>query len=1074
MQHKPQIYFDHENEPPLARIDQVKFGLFTADDIKRLSTVEVTDTKITKSGIVHCGGVNDSHLGTAIRNMLCSTCANSLEECPGHNGHITLAAPVINIEFLSHIHKVLTCVCFYCSNLLLSKESARYRGIIEIKDKKRRFAAIYEYCRKYRVCGKRLSEKTKTKGVCDKYIGIDDSAEYLLNRNEGCGSLQPIYTKEDIYISAMFSIDKKPEELDSSDLPIFSPWYMYQILKYIPSEDVDVLGFDNDISHPASMMWVNFLVPPVNMRPSRAKSNSTKIGGEDDITIRLRNIVKANNLLKTISGAISFTYYMFEGMVYPAASLDEKTMEYYFELQRSIAGYQDVKFQSKKTDGMEYGRERKCIRSRFAGEKAKKGRMRNSIIGKRMDYSARTVITPDNYMKITEVGVPIWMCKILTYPEIVNRYNIHKLTELVRRGPDNYPGANYVDSPADEVSKSLKFVDRYMITLEFGQIVKRHLVKGDWVLFNRQPSLHKMSLMAHQVRPMTGNSFRLHVSCTKPYNADFDGDEMNLSVVLDNLTRAEAQELLAVDKNIVKDTVPLIAFQQHSLLAAYLLTDDKELLNIARVQQLLYQSNIDMSDDIQPKHRNKYGELCYTGKETFSFCLPNNFYLKSKGLLIDAGKLIQGRLTKNSLNDGIVYTLWKDFGGPLTAKFIGNTQIMLESYLSVKGSSIGMDDCFMTLPNVILQKVDTGLEYVEQFSEHFPENTGKSAEIIEHNICLVLDKCRDLVGEHILTKMKNSKHRNGLFDMVTSGAKGNITNIIQTVGLVGQQRNHECMRMTTTLSQYNVKKKKAEAHGMVTSSFVNGLRSTEYFHHLIGSRVGLVDTAAKSITGDTLILVSVNNVLSYQTIGRLVDTIVDASESVVYYPENYNMELVDTKAKNMYIPTLDSNGRVTWESILAVTRHDPSELLYRIKTRSGRSVTVVDSESLLIYNSNSKRFEPIVSSKVKKGYFVPCTKYYPSPPVLNDSITTKDYVRVNTSSLPNIIQLDRDFGFLCALCLNSDCIFDIANGVIIFRKLRWCTVVWLRKLMYSLSIRFQIESGLLYDMYCFQQNFVVF
>jgi DNA-directed RNA polymerase II subunit RPB1 len=943
-------------EPPLNRITGVRFGLFSADDIDRLSSVEVNDTVINKSGIVQRYGINDSHLGTVVRSMLCSTCANNMDDCPGHNGHINLVEPVINIEFVSHIHKILTCVCFYCSRLLMPVDYHKYDTIMAIKNKKKRLSEIYDFCKKYRTCVSwndyQTQRKNKRKnGAVYSADELNLSVDTILKTQSGCGGVQPTFTKEDVIIRATFVVQKD----DFDELPQMTPNNMLHILKFISKDDIDRLGFNSEHSAPSSMIWSKLLVPPVAMRPSRSKSNNTKIGGEDDLTIRLRSIVKSNNQLKTgfsSTEAINLAQYQLGSVIFqskqelvniePAEECPNKPKQpkkvltkflQYIDLQKNIAGYQDAKYLLNAMDGSEYGRDKKCIRNRFAGQKAKKGRMRNSILGKRMDFSARTVITPDNYMKLTEVGVPIWMCKILTFPARVTKFNIHRLTEMVRNGPDIYPGANYVSDPSKPGSSSisLKFVDRFTVQLKFGQIVKRHLCQDDWVLFNRQPSLHKMSLMAHRVRPVSGNSFRLHVACTGPYNADFDGDEMNLSVLLDEFTRSEAQEILAVDKNIVKDMVPLVCFQQHSLAAAYLLTADGELITREWACQLWLQNpEFDLSHIPIATHSNTDGDECFTGKQVMAACLPRKFFMKYKDVIIIDSVFTTGQLNKDTLNNGIVYTLWKDFGGELTARLIGGIQLMLESYLSVKGLSIGVDDCYMDLPTNITDKVKTAINYVETFPEHNPSDTGKKAEIIENNICLVLDKCRDVVGDFIVNRMKDAKtERNGLYEMVASGSKGNITNIIQNVGMVGQQRNHKCMRMSQTTSHFNVKKDIAAAHGMVTRSFLRGLRPHEYFNHLIGSRVGLVDTAVKtSETG-----------YCQRRIGKAMEDVVVHSDKVV---RNAHKDIIQF----VYGDDGFDAASVEFNRIRFLTMSEEQVLqFYRCFPGTGSSETLMDLET---------------------------------------------------------------------------------------------------------------------------------
>ena len=210
-------------------------------------------------------------------------------------------------------------------------------------------------------------------------------------------------------------------------------------------------------------------------------------------------------------------------------------------------------------------------------------------MGKRVDFSARTVITPDPNIKIDQLGVPYKIAMNLTFPDIVNKYNIHKLTECVRNGPNKYPGAKSIKLKSNGNTISLQYVDRNSIQLEYGDIVHRHLKDDDTVLFNRQPSLHKMSMMAHRVKVMKYNTFRLNVSVTKPYNADFDGDEMNMHVPQSIQTSIELRQLARVPSQIISPRMngPIIVLVQDMLLGMYRITNDGVYFNEQEMMEMI-------------------------------------------------------------------------------------------------------------------------------------------------------------------------------------------------------------------------------------------------------------------------------------------------------------------------------------------------------------------------------------------------------------------------------------------------------------------------------------------------------
>ena len=236
----------------------------------------------------------------------------------------------------------------------------------------------------------------------------------------------------------------------------------------------------------------------------------------------------------------------------------------------------------------------------------KSGRVRGNLMGKRVDYSARSVITPDANLGIRELGVPKKIAMNITFPLCVNERNKAFLTKLVLNGPTKYPGANVLERKSGE-NISLKYVDRNTIDLNIGDVVHRHMLDGDPVLFNRQPTLHRMSMMCHIARIMNeGNTFRMNVADTKPYNADFDGDEMNLHGPQDEESQAELMYLAAVPLQIIspQNNSAIVGIFQDSLLGCTRFTrkdinfDTRHAMNL-----LMYYDNVNPSLFTDPNKR---------------------------------------------------------------------------------------------------------------------------------------------------------------------------------------------------------------------------------------------------------------------------------------------------------------------------------------------------------------------------------------------------------------------------------------------------------------------------------------
>ena len=264
------------------------------------------------------------------------------------------------------------------------------------------------------------------------------------------------------------------------------------------------MGFSPLWSRPDWMVCQVMIVPPPAIRPS--VKHDAQQRSEDDLSHILVNIIKTN---KTLQEKIQANA--------PANVIDDWTMV----LQYYVATQVDNKIPGVASVAQRSGRPLKSIKDRLNG---KGGRMRGNLMAKRVDFSARSVITADPNISIKELGIPMKVAKNITKPVVVNSLNKNFLLALVRNGPDVYPGAKILDKKNGE-SITLRYIDRDSIVLEEGDIVHRHMMDGDAILFNRQPTLHRMSMMCHIARIMKrGDTFRMNVADTKPYNADFDGD----------------------------------------------------------------------------------------------------------------------------------------------------------------------------------------------------------------------------------------------------------------------------------------------------------------------------------------------------------------------------------------------------------------------------------------------------------------------------------------------------------------------------------------------------------------------
>lgn len=487
----------YSREVTTEHITRIDFSIQSNADIMKSSAISdpagITVADTATNDEATNGGVIDPRLGVTEDRSFCATCNESAYTCPGHFGHIKLTEPVFHPGYLTYIKNILSCVCIKCHKLLVYKNEKEISKMLLNKPGKQRFLEIRNAC----------------KGVthCQK-------------EHYGCGS--PAHKISSDKNNATLLLLAEPKKSTSGDSnqqkkitpKILTPQFCYYILKNISDEDCLIMGIDPAKSRPEDMICINFPVPPIQVRPSIKMEISGQSSIYDDLTHKIVDIVKNNENLKNTKAAGS-------------VSRTSNGKEDFILLQFHVATYLD-----NTTVGLPRSQQKnkKVTKSLSERLKGKEGRVRGNLMGKRVNFSARTVITSDPNIALNEVGVPMVIAKNLTYPEYVTTKNIDYLTELVRNGRTKYPGANFIrktivnEDGRDEMRViSLKHIQN-MPTLNIGDIVDRHLVNGDVVIFNRQPSLHKMSMMGHKIHVLADPkilTFRVNVSVTDPYNADW-------------------------------------------------------------------------------------------------------------------------------------------------------------------------------------------------------------------------------------------------------------------------------------------------------------------------------------------------------------------------------------------------------------------------------------------------------------------------------------------------------------------------------------------------------------------------
>ncbi len=628
---------------------------------------------------------------------------------------------------------------------------------------------------------------------------------------------------------------------------VLNPEEIREHLEKISDEDAQALGFKG--GRPEWLVLTLLLVPPITTRPSITLETGER--SEDDLTHKIVDVVRINQRLaeNLEIGAPQFIIEdLWELLQYHVAT--------YFN--NELSGIPPARHRS--------GRPLKTLAQRL---KTKEGRFRHNLTGKRVNFSARAVISPDPLISINDVGVPIEVAMELTIPIKVTEHNIKELRKLVLNGNDVYPGANYVIRP-DGTRKRILKDNKEDIAKELapGYIVERHLLDGDVVLFNRQPSLHRMSIMAHRVRVMPYKTFRLHLTACPPYNADFDGDEMNLHVPQTAEARAEAEELMLVEKNIRSPRFggPIIGATQDFVSGAYIMTREGTKFTREEAAQILASAGIYIDLDKEE----------YSGKELFSFALPSDLNIKYRAsfcekcdkckeldcehdayVVIENGKLIKGAIDSKGISPfkgRILDKIDMEYGHEESRKFLERITRMSIAVLMLRGFTVSISD--IDLPDKIKSKIKKAVEAayrdIDKILEDYRKGRitpypGRTVEETRED--LIMARLWDVVNEAQEIIKKSFRDTDAMI-MAKTGARGSLQNLTYMAGLIGQEmiRGGRAFRgfRDRTLPHFKKGDLGPKAHGFVNSSFIEGLDPIEFFFEVMKGREGIMDSSLKT------------------------------------------------------------------------------------------------------------------------------------------------------------------------------------------------------------------------------------
>ncbi|EGD72168.1 Crp22 [Salpingoeca rosetta] len=950
---------------PNYQVSGVSFATLDAESIKRVSVKRITDPVSFDPVLGHPvrGGLYDPALGPTDNKDRCETCGLLGVHCPGHLGHVELPLYVYHPMYFDRLFLLLRATCLHCHRLKATRFQLRLlqcqhkllenQCVVAAKELQERIdlvpvAQVFEFLdtftedalkgikRPTTAAGKRAVHTTRNIHVLKYKNELNE--EFLSKCVHArscphCSCISRRLLQENaikVFMQAVARADTEMAKMSKQPNPPPRSWYGRQYVSpelardhLLKCEELDnetlpkmyasllkdkTSGLQRRFT--AEVFFVKAIsVPPNRFRPVNFLNGQSI---ENERTIALADVVKdcvaIDELVrhdpnqesapgKATSRAMTEKRYR------------ERLTQAWHALQEHVNVFMDSSLSPRMTDA-------KGIRQ---GLERKEGLFRMNMMGKRVNYAARTVISPDPLIGTHEIGIPDVFARTLTYPQPVTPWNMKYLRQCVINGADQYPGATHVQdedgrmislkylSEESRISVADQLLTRKTKTLGRShkcKIVHRHAKNGDWVLMNRQPTLHKSSIMAFQVRVLPKDrAFRLHYANCKSFNADFDGDEMNMHLPQSELARAEAAEIAAnFTQYIGLGGGPLRGLIQDHVIAGTKICCRDTFYDKDHYQALVYAALEDRVDtcgiELLPPCMIKPRKL-WSGKQVISTVMKNvtrgkvgvyytgstkikNSWSKcstelegESTVIVRDDELLCGLLDKaqcGASNNSLVHVYFETHGGRVAGDLLTAFGKLFTMWLKYHGATLSIDDLLLTKEADIRRR-----KSIEQSEASGPQAAAKFVKqedptdipLLRSNIATILrdavehkglDSTMAGAANKVQSEVACSKNiPDGLLKqfpdnnfqlIVQSGAKGSNVNATQISGMLGQQmlegRRVPVMMSGKTLPSFAAFDPSLRAGGLITDRFLTGLRPQEYFFHCMAGREGLVDTAVKT------------------------------------------------------------------------------------------------------------------------------------------------------------------------------------------------------------------------------------
>jgi len=784
-------------------LDHIIYKSASKETMIEGSVVKITERLKKRGNLVSndSGTVKDPRFGTLEKNVRCSTCNMDINYCQGHNGHLTTDFNMFHPFYRSISFRVLQCICKNCSSLIVSEEEIKRANILE-KSGYKRLLEVEE-----------LSKKKKKCRMPSCREELEKKLEFF--KNDGNNKMVEIYEKR-LNCPGGFNYEyKSAQAIDKDNTPIamearthdkkpvfLTPDYVKKLFENITDQELSLLGFSQG-SHPLNFITKVIPIIPLSARPHVIRDNIVK---EDYLTEAYKEIFENTQKLDI--------------EVLDRNEIEKKILFCYAHLIDNS----DQSYKMSPADIF------KAIKDRLNG---KTGLIRSNLLGKRTNYSGRTVLGPNNTLSFGQLAPPKDIRQILTFKEVVTVYNKEFLEDLAEKGMIVNIIRNKVLRYGYHKTRNNK--------INIGDEVERFSQDKDIIVFNRQPTLHKWSMLGYECKFQDKLSVGVHLSSVSGHNADFDGDEGNMHLPKTVEAQIEARFLMNTKNCIMNSNSsrPVASLILNSCTGGYILTQQETIS-----EKLFYEGLSVLKNplkSIEDVFKKTSKENLFSGKNLSSILFPDDFCYKKNDLLIVNGVIIKGLLSSSSLgssHNSIIQSLYKWYGNEVTSNFITNATFLFNWYIKLYGISVSSSDCEMSSNIKIIKE-----PIIEKINQDIKNKKD------ENEIKVIIDNGIELIKKEFEKSFNSS---NNFYVMMKSGAKGKIEDLSKIINVVGQQYvNNQRPQLKTSsnkrwLSTFNVNDKSINSRGFAYNCWYDGLNPDELFAAAQASRINLIDTAVRT------------------------------------------------------------------------------------------------------------------------------------------------------------------------------------------------------------------------------------